>query len=96
MEDRKFKVGDLVTVCGLEGFSFYSYLKDGSCGVVTEVLPLPGPDKPYSETFFFDYRILIDGQEYYIFEDEMKEYQPTVEFCESCECDPCDCHWGIE
>ena len=96
MEGRKYKVGDLVSVVGLEGFSFYSYMKNGSCGIVTEVLPIPGPSVPYSETFFFDYRILIDGEEYYIFEDELKDYEESTEFCESCECDPCDCHWGIE
>lgn len=95
MEGRKFKVGDLVKVVGIDGFSFYMDMKDGDCAIIIDVLPPPTTNSVYSEGFFFDYRILVNDHEFYIFEDELRPYEDSS-FCESCECDPCDCHWGIE
>lgn len=90
-DKRKYKVGDLVRVYGLELYYFYNYVKDGTIGIVVEVLS-------FDETlnfFYFDYKVLINNEEYYVFEEEMQHfYNPNA--CEACECDPCDCNWGIE
>lgn len=96
MAKRKFKVGDLVRVYGLNSIAFYSGIESGSCAIVTEVIPELGPDEPFNENFFFEYKIMTKGQIYYMFEDEMQFFREEDNPCVSCECTPCDCDWGIE
>lgn len=96
MTEKRFKVGDLVRIHGMTNISFYTSIENGSCGVVTEVLPEYLHDKPFDESFFFDYKVLVKGQIYFMFDDEMTEYREEDDPCESCECTPCDCDWGIE
>ena len=85
----KFKIGDLVTIKGVEYMFGYSHIKEGAIGVVTELLF--GVDGEPADSYFFDYSVLIEGKEYLLFEEEIEAYFMP---CDACECDPCDCGWG--
>ena len=85
----RFKVGDLVTVVGLDNMFGFEYMQNGTVGVVTELLY--GCLDDDKDDYYFDYRVSINGAEYSMFEEELESfYKP----CSSCECDPCDCGWG--
>jgi len=47
-------------------------------------------------SFFFDYLVLVNGTEIMLFEEELREYPIDYKPCVACDCDPCDCEWGIE
>ena len=87
----KFKIGDLVIIRGVHYMLSYSQIKEGSIGIITE--RLFGFDGEPVNIYFFDYCVLIEGKEYFLFEEELEIYFVP---CDACECDPCDCGWGIE
>jgi len=95
-KELKFKVGDLIKVFGISMFPFYKDLEDGACGVIIEALDDNDDTNPEKipSFFFFDYIVLINSKEYFMFEEEMRLYED--DYCDACECDPCDCNWGIE
>ncbi len=97
MHKNKFKVGDLVVLTGLDGVIGYKHIINGELGVIVEVISLPVPEMPLSMvSFFFDYLVLVNGTEIMLFEEELREYPIDYKPCVACDCDPCDCEWGIE
>lgn len=87
----KFKIGDLVTIKGMQYMFGYSHIKEGAIGVITELLL--GLEEEPINSYFFDYCVLIEGKEYLLFQEEIEVYFAP---CDSCGCDPCDCGWGTE
>lgn len=92
---NKYKVGDLVILNELQFVS--TALQDiedevgGKIGVISEVLRDDKERYDFFISLYFDYVVLVGGEEIMVFEEEL---DPFVKFCESCECDPCDCGWG--
>lgn len=90
MPEKKYKVGDLVVIRGLQILTGYMHIKDGEMGVIIRLLD----SEESAATFFFDYVVLIKGEPIHLFEEEIHKYQAPFNPCPSCECDPCDCGWG--
>ncbi len=86
----KFKVGDLVIIKGVESMFGFTHIEEGSVGVITELL-CDTLDHAI-DSYFFDYTVLIGGREYFLFEEEIETFFSP---CVACECDPCDCNWGL-
>ncbi len=97
MSGGRFKVGDLVTLKGLQfvvgKHPYVVNYHDGEVGVVTEILPEETTEVSgiFTGTFFFDYCIMIGEHQIFVFDDELS---PFPEFCHGCDCSPCDCDWG--
>ena len=91
-EERKFKVGDLVVIEGLKMITGYMHIEDGEMGVIVKVIS----DEESPAVFFFDYVIMVGGGPLHVFEQEIIKYIQPFSPCPSCECDPCDCSWGIK
>jgi hypothetical protein len=87
----KFNIGDLVTIRGGEYMFGYTHIQGGAVGVITELL-YDTTDQS-QDSYFFDYTVLIEGKEYFLFEEEITIY---FDPCTACGCDPCDCNWGVE
>tara|TARA_R100000808_G_C2151313_1_gene160287 strand:+ start:2664 stop:2960 length:297 start_codon:yes stop_codon:yes gene_type:complete len=92
-DERKFKVGDLVTIKGFYFIVGYSSIADGEPGVISEVLR-HDPTQNKFVNLFFDYAVLVGDDEFFVFEEEVTAFDPEFNPCDSCYCDPCDCDWG--
>lgn len=92
---NKYNVGDLVIlnefqlISSMQGFESEN---EDRIGVVTEILTARDERYEFFISLYFDYVVLVEGERIMVFEEEI---DPFVVFCESCECDPCDCDWGI-